>query len=228
MVVRSGEDAILVEFRTAVRGIQERRLTLLLPDGLVKVIEPLTGGHSERITIEPFQRRRGILRDVGSGVLLTIGTRENTRKILEKDIHVGRLIGVYDGATGRTEPFGEEMEIGPESRPPLGWLLDQERGDNLGTRGTLATTITGHGLTMWWVIRLSASIALKPFPSFPSYLVPRPPSIIHVSSVFPGSPSSSVLFMLLFVRKALIVPFLGISPGWITRYLLYCGHHQRS
>jgi hypothetical protein len=99
-------------------------LALLLSDGFVEVIKPLASGETEGITIESFQRRRGILGDVGSSMLLTVGTGDNAREILEKDIHVGGLVGVYDGTAGRAEPFGEDMEIGPEGGTPLSGLLN--------------------------------------------------------------------------------------------------------
>lgn len=123
-------------------------MSFLLPNRLVKVIEPLTGCETEGITIQPLELWGRVLGDVGGGVLLTIGTRENTRKILKKDIHVGGLIGVHDGATGRTEPFGEDVKIGPEGGAPFGRFLDEEGRNDLCAGGALSTTITGHGLTM--------------------------------------------------------------------------------
>jgi hypothetical protein len=154
MIIGSGEHAVLVEFRTAVRRVQEERLAFLLSDGLMEIIEPLAGGQSEGITVEPLQGRRRILSHVGRGVLLTFGTRKNTREILKKDVHVGGLVRIYDGTTGRTDPFGKKMKIGPEGGTPLGGFLNQEGRNHLGAGGAFATTITGHGLTMVWVIWL--------------------------------------------------------------------------
>lgn len=153
VIVCSGKNAILVEFGTAVGGIQESRLALLLSDGFVEVIEPLAGSEAEGIPIEPFEGWRGVLGDVGGGVLLTIGTGKNTREILEKDIHVGGLIRIHDGTTGRAKSFGEDVEIGPEGGAPLSRLLNQEGRDDFRAGGAFATTITGHGLTRLWVFR---------------------------------------------------------------------------
>lgn len=72
---------------------------------------------------------------------LTVGTGENTRKVLKQVMKVGGLVRVDEGGARGAETFSEGMEIQPERRAPFRRSLDKERRR---LDGTLSTTVTGH------------------------------------------------------------------------------------
>jgi hypothetical protein len=65
-------------------------------------------------------------------VLLAIGTGEDGRESLEKNFHIGGLVGIHDFRARCSKAFCEKMEIVPKYRSPFGGLLNQKRRGLIG------------------------------------------------------------------------------------------------